>query len=128
FLIEIVVQVVVEFVLDAGATGLARVLETRFGRIAADVLVISVTGFVLGYIWGVHVADTGQRYQPRSIWVSLALGGVAGSIALYARCDPGRGHRFAGVPQLVRFPVSRLAGVVLLNIVLAGGIAVGFNA
>ncbi len=100
----------------------------RTGGLTADILVISVTGFVLGYTWGVHVADTGQRYQPRSIWVSLALAGVAGSVALYARRDLGWERRFAGVPQFLRFPVSRLAGVALLNLVLAVGIAVGFNA
>ena len=126
-LIEIIVQVVVEFVLDAGATALGRVLETRTGRIAADILVISATGLVSGYFWGVHVADTGQRYQPRSIWVSLALAAIAGSVALYARRDPGWERRFAAVPQLLRFSVTRLAGVALLNIVLAAGIAVGFN-
>ena len=128
FLIEIVVQVVVEFVLDAGATALGRILETRTGRIAADILVISAVGLVAGYTWGLHVANTNQRYQPRSIWVSLALAAVAGSIALYARRDPGWDRRLAAVPQLLRFSVTRLASVALLNLVLAVGIAVGFNA
>ena len=128
FLIEIVLQVVIEFVLDAGTTALGRILATRTGRIAADILVIIAVGFVAGYAWGVHVADTGQQYQPRTIWVSLALTAVAGSIALYARRDLGWGRRFAAVPPLLRFPVSRLAGVALLNVALAGGIAVGFNA
>ena len=128
FLIEIVLQVVVEFVLDAGAAGLGRLLETRTGRIAADILVISATGLVSGYFWGVHVANTGQRHQPRSIWVSLALALIAGAVALYAHRDPGWGRRSFGLPRLLQFPATRLAGLALLNVVLAAGIAAGFNA
>jgi hypothetical protein len=127
-LVELIVQVLFEVVLEAGLHGLERALETRAGRAIAKTLITVGAGFGFGVAWGVHVANTGQRYTPRSVWVSVGLAVVGAALAVYARRDSEWDSRFGHVPVILRWPSSRLAGLALLNVALAVGIYVGFNA
>jgi hypothetical protein len=127
FLVEFVVQLLFEVVLDSGLRGLERLLRTKAGRAIATILVMLGVGYGAGFAWGVHVANTGQRYTPRSVWVSVGLAVLAAALAVYARRDPDWDTRFSRVPTMLQWPVSRLASLVVLNAALAIGVAVGFN-
>jgi hypothetical protein len=84
FLLELLVQAVVylivelvgEGLLQAGAHGAARVLRSRTGRY----VVIGLTGLGVGLTWGWYLS--GSSTWPRLLWVSLVFALAAGLLAV----------------------------------------------
>lgn len=131
FLIQLLVQVVVEligdFLLETAFHGVADVLRSRLGRLAIAVLV----GFGFGLAWGDHLSS--HASWPKLLWVSLGLAAAA-LIAAVARAahpadsSPAEGsalHQALTPPW--RWRTDRLVGFMVLNLAIAGGIAVGFQ-
>ena len=77
FVVEVVLQLVFEVLgeslVEAGFHGAAMVLRSRIG----PVVVASVVGFGAGLWWGVRLSERGRTHEPRTLWISLALGVVA---------------------------------------------------
>ncbi|MCW2572100.1 MAG: hypothetical protein JWO88_2158 [Frankiales bacterium] len=139
FLVELLIQLVVQFVVEvigdllfeSVARGLGEMLVRPIGRCIIGGLV----GFGFGTAWG-HRLSGGSSW-PKLLWVSLILGFVA--IALAA----GRSSAVADVGDRVRsrspnfwiellappwrWPASRLVAFAILNAAIAGGIAVSFH-
>jgi hypothetical protein len=124
---ELVVQLVFEVVITTCGRAIGSVLETKIGRVIASATVMGAIGYGGGYAWGRHVADIGHQGVPSSIWVSLGLAILAGSLAVRARSDSDFEARFAFLPTGLRPTAERLALLSFLNVTLAIGVAAGFS-
>jgi hypothetical protein len=127
-LAELIVQIVFEVIIELGGRAVGRVLETKIGRVVASATVMATIGFGGGYAWGRHVADIGRQGVPRAIWVSLALAILAAVLALRARANVDSEPRFESLPSRLQPTAERFALLSFLNVTLAIGVAVGFNA
>jgi hypothetical protein len=129
-LFEVVLQFVGEVLLEAGFRVVGRVLANRVVR---TVLAITV-GFGGGYWWGARLSELGRTEPPSSLWVSIGLAVVFGTVALVKvlRGTPrrvpaeSRMERFEEAFTPWRWSAARLGGFALLNMALAAGIAAGF--
>ncbi|MDT4941801.1 MAG: hypothetical protein QOJ34_1890 [Pseudonocardiales bacterium] len=135
FLVEALVQLVIQFVvevvfeglLEGAFRGLARALTTRGGQRVLTVL----AGLGFGIAWGWHLAD--QPGPPKLLLVSVALGAAAIVLVLNSRnSSRSSGPRVAAgfwrralVPPW-RWPAARWVDFALLNVAIAGGVAVGY--
>ncbi|HJV09600.1 MAG TPA: hypothetical protein VJ653_07955 [Acidimicrobiales bacterium] len=130
-LFEVVFQFVGEVVLELGFRALGRLLGNRFVRLAIG----AGAGFGGGYWWGARLTELGRTEPPRSLWVSIGLAVVLGSVALVKvlRDDPPRfppDGRLARIGETFtpwRWPAGRLAAYALVNVAVAAGIATGFD-
>lgn len=131
FLIQLVVQLVVEvigdFLLETAFHGVANVLRSRIGRYA----IAGLAGFGFGLAWGDHLS--GNATWPKLLWVSLGLAAAALIAAVTraakpAAAGPVKGYalRQALTPPW-RWHADRLVGFVVLNLAIAGGIALAFD-
>ena len=130
-LFEVVLQFVGEVLLEAGFRVVGRVLANRVVR---TVLAITV-GFGGGYWWGARLSELGRTEPPSSLWVSIGLAGVFGTVAL-VKVLRGTPRRVPAESRMERFELAftpwrwsaaRLGRFALLNMALAAGIAVGFD-
>ena len=140
FLLEVVIQVFLQFVVDfvaeyllqAGFRSASNVLRSRAGRLLVGALV----GAGFGYAWGHHLS--GGESWPKLLWVSIALGACAAVGAAYRAARPARLVRPDDVPggdgvvsELLsppwRWDVERLAEFAVLNAAIAIGIGAGFD-
>ncbi len=115
FLIEIVGEVLIEFLLESSFRGIARLLSNRTVRTVLGIGLAIAVGFGGGYWWGARLTELGRTDSPRSLWVSIGLAGVFLALAL------------AGTRRESGWPVGRLLGFSLLNAAVATGMAVGFT-
>lgn len=127
FIAEIVVQLVVEIVFDLGIRGVTTFLQTDLGRWMLTLVVAIGFGLGAGVVWGQHVAAIGQTTTPRSVWISLVIGGVAVIGAAIAGRDEDWDAKMATVPELVRMTPMRFGMFGVLNAAGAIGIMVGFG-
>lgn len=123
FLFQVVFEVIGEALFEAGYHGAARVLRSRVGRIT----IASVAGFGAGLWWGVHLTEMGRVQQPRAMWTSLALAGLAGLAALWRGRPEATYDNEAVFAPPWRWPAQRFLGLAVLNLAVAAGIAVGFD-
>lgn len=122
-LFQVVFEVIGEALFEKGYHGAARVLRSRAGR----VVIASVAGFGAGLWWGVHLTEIGRVQQPRALWTSLALAGVAALGALWrGRPDATYDNDSIFAPPW-RWPAHRFASLFVLNLAIAAGIIVGFQ-
>ncbi|GAC1369536.1 MAG: hypothetical protein NVSMB32_14330 [Actinomycetota bacterium] len=125
--VQVLFQVLGEFLVEAGFHGAARVLTSRVGRF----LVAAGAGFGAGFWWGARLSTRGRVHEPRALWVSLALAALAGLAALW-RWRRGGPVDKQSVGQSVvsppwRWPAYRLVGLAILNAAVAVGVAIGFH-
>lgn len=136
FLIELLVQAVAylvveligEGLLQAGAHGAVRVLRSRTGRLVVSAL----TGLGAGLSWGWHVS--GSPTWPQLLWVSLVLALAAGMLAAGRAGAPPEPAQALGdvvwrralLPPWL-WPAERLVGLAILNLGLAVGITMTFD-
>ncbi len=124
--VYLIVELVGEGLLQAGAHGAARVLRSRTGRY----VVIGLTGLCVGLAWGWHLS--GSSTWPRLLWVSLVFALAAGLLAVGRVGAPptsaldGPGWRQALVPPWL-WSAERLVGFAILNLGLAVGIPATFD-
>jgi hypothetical protein len=131
FLIQLLVQLVVEVIgdllIETALHGVANVLRDRIGRYA----IAAVVGFGFGLAWGDHLS--GETSWPKLLWVSLALATAALVAAVTRsarRADRGRVEGSALRQALTppwHWQPDRLVGFVVLNLAIAGGIALAFD-
>ncbi len=130
-LFEVVFQFVGEVFLERVFRGAAQVLRNRVVR-----AVLGMTaGFGGGYWWGWRLTELGRADPPSSLWVSVGLALVLGTVALVKvlRRDPpryppdSRPGRIAETSAPWRWSPARLAGYALVNGAVAAGIAAGFT-
>lgn len=131
FLIQLLVQLVVEVIgqllIETAFHGVANVLRSRLGRYAVTIL----AGFGFGLVWGDHLS--GNVSWPKLLWVSLGLAAAA-FVAAIARAaypmdnSPSDDNTFrAALAPPWRWRTDRLAGLVILNLAVASGIALAFR-
>lgn len=122
-LFQFIFEVLGEFLFEAGFHGAALVLRSRVGRF----VVASVAGLGAGLWWGARLSERGRVQEPRTLWISLALGVVAAAAAIW-RWKRGRPVGEASVVSPPwRWPAYRLVGFAVLNAAVAAGVAVGFH-
>jgi len=131
FVVQLLVQLVVEFIgdflLETALHGVANVLRSRIGRYAIAALV----GFGFGLAWGDHLS--GHESWPKLLWVSLSVAAVALVAAILRAAHPmnSRPTEGSALQQALtrpwRWPTDRLMGFVVLNLSIAGGIALAFQ-
>lgn len=126
-LVQLVVEVIGDFLLETAFHGVANVLRSRIGRYAIAVLI----GFGFGLVWGDHLS--GHATWPKLLWVSLALATAALMAAVTRAANPagaspaeGSALRQALAPPW-RWHADRLVGFVVLNLAIAVGIALAFD-
>lgn len=132
-ILELVVGLIVQLVLEvvsgllelAAVEGAARALQSRPGRWGLTALF----GLAVGAIWGYSLRD--QYHLPRLLWVALAFAVLAVLVRLFADRDRVV-PTLSGWRQLVTVPWrwtnERLTGLVFLNVALAGGVLLGYQA
>ena len=128
---EVVLQFVGEVLFDAGFRVVGRVLANRVVR-----AVIAIgAGFGAGYWWGARLSELGRTEPPSSLWVSIGLAVVFGTVAL-VKVLRDESHRFPAESRMDRFELAftpwrwspaRLLGFALVNVAVAAGIAAGFD-
>jgi hypothetical protein len=125
--IELFGQLLAEIILEALFRGIANALTSRAGRYIFGIAL----GFAFGGIWGAHLS--GNAHWPRLLWVSVALGAVAGTMAVrravregWRHPDYSRGWRALFVLPW-RWSADRLAGFTFINVGLALGIVTTFR-
>jgi hypothetical protein len=127
FVVQLVVEVIGDFLLETAFHGVANVLRSRIGRYA----IAALAGFGFGLAWGDHLR--GNATWPKLLWVSLALAAAALIAAVTRVANPaatipaeGSALRQALTPPW-RWHPDRLIGLVVLNLAIAGGIALAFD-
>ena len=122
-LFQFVFEVLGEFLFEAGFHGAALVLRSCVGRF----VVASVAGLGAGLWWGARLSERGRVQEPRTLWISLALAGVAaaGAVWRWKRARPVGEASVVSPPW--RWPAYRLVGFASLNAAVAAGVAVGFH-
>ncbi len=131
FLFEVVFQFVGEVFLERVFRGAAHLLRNRAVRAVLGM----AAGFGAGYWWGWRLTEIGRRDPPSSLWVSVGLAVILGTVALVKvlRDDPPRFAPDFGVGRIGesfapwRWSAARLAGYALVNLAVAAGIAAGFT-
>ncbi len=135
FLIELIVQGLFEFVIEmvtSGGSSTDRRNDTspkRWDPNGLFLLAFTALGVGLGFLWGWHVATTGQRTPPITIWVSLF---GAALFTLLAVRDANRPLAYL-IPERSRYrpwtwPARQLWRVAVLNVAGAIGVWWGFAA
>jgi len=122
-LFQVVFEVFGEFLFERGYHGAARVFRSRVGRIA----VACVAGFGAGLWWGVNLTENGRVQQPRALWTSLALAGIAALCALWRGRPEATYDNDSIFAPPWRWPAHRFVGLAVLNLAIAAGIVVGFE-
>ena len=122
-LAQMLAQIAVEGLLTLGFKGGSAVLGSRMGRY----IVAAVIGFFGGLWWGHHATATGLGHEPRSLWVSVMLGGFALVAAMLAesREEPSMTGWRRTLPWT--WTRDRWYAFVLLNAAIGGGIVLGFR-
>lgn len=125
FVVQVLIEIVGEWLLRTSFRGSVRVARSRIGRLTVGTGV----GAAFGALWGAYLASTPS--WPRLLWVSLLLAAVS---AVLAVGRAGQGDRLAsrrgdvvGVLAEVALPPwrwggERLAGFALINVGIAAGI------
>jgi hypothetical protein len=126
FLIQLMVEVVFQFVFEGIDGAVRSASRTRVGRFVLFVLFSLLPALGLGYLWGWHVKDIGQTAQPWSMWISLAVAAVLLGVAFKRRNAVPLGQ-FTRLPKVLHLSSMRMVMLALANITAAAGMAWGFN-
>ena len=126
-LVELLVDLVLQFVLEVLGEGVLDVLRTRTGRLVAS----AVAGLVGGATWGAILANRGLETMPRTVWVALALafGSLLASVALRGSVAEGDDatRAFPGGLLPWRWGPHQWERMALLNVLVAAGVVAGFT-
>jgi hypothetical protein len=133
FIAEVVVQFLFELVLETGARGVAQLLKNRVVRGLLGAVLLLGGAFAGGLWWGARLTELGRTDPPRSLWVSIGLGGafLAAAMAqwLRDRRRPDRETRPSSSRSLRpwHWRAGRLTLFAAINVAVATGIATGFD-
>lgn len=122
-LLELIVQLIVEFCFDALLRRLGKAHLTPTGRLA----VVAGLGLAFGLGWGAHLS--GGASPPKLLWVSLGLGASSLGLALRtvgAAPSPTSPSALQRQVTPWRWPGERLWSLTVLNATLAIGVLAGF--
>jgi hypothetical protein len=124
FIVQVLIEIVAEWLLQTSFRGAVRVARSRTGRLSVGGLV----GLAFGFGWGVHLGD--NQTWPRLLWISLVLAAGAAVLAVGRagtadQPDPG-GRRMGLLGEVAlppwRWGGERLAGFAVINLGIAAGI------